>query len=202
MSKLNYILGFLYRYLVIQIIIIIRYSSLPTVAEALTFCQTTGRTLLFKSDSLEGSLDRGYSINRSLYFNIATSNKGGLIPRQWKKTSFNAITQPSGSDYQSAPATTQNSNTASSKNSANDNSVRNSTSIRTSSTTASTAQKQRLLSVHQPTPLGKWEYIRGNYVLRPSAFNNDPTESQPKAVIHFLGGAMIGAGKFIAWICN
>lgn len=192
MSKLYYILSLLYRYLVIQIIIK-RYSSLPTVAEALTFCQTTGRTLLFKSDSLERSLDRGYSINRSLYFNIATPNKGGLIPRQWKKTSFNAITQPSGSDYQSAQATTQNSNTTSSKNSANDNSVRNSTSIR-----ASTPQKQRLLSVHQPTPLGKWEYIRGNYVLRPSAFNNDPTESQPKAVIHFLGGAMIGAGEFVA----
>lgn len=74
----------------------------------------------------------------------------------------------------------------------------NSTSTRNNDRINNYAKKQRsqLANTNQPTPLGKWEYIRGNYVLRPSAFKNDPTESQPKAVLHFLGGAMIGAGKF------
>jgi hypothetical protein len=64
----------------------------------------------------------------------------------------------------------------------------------------SSRQKQRSQAAYQPKPLGKWEFIQGNYVLRPSAFNNDPTESQPKAVLHFLGGAMIGAGKCLEFI--
>ena len=51
----------------------------------------------------------------------------------------------------------------------------------------------------QPTPLGKWEYIKGNFVLRPSAFNNDPTESQPKALLHFIGGALVGAAPQITY---
>mmetsp|Transcript_21439 Transcript_21439/g.30687 ORF Transcript_21439/g.30687 Transcript_21439/m.30687 type:complete len:536 (-) Transcript_21439:1650-3257(-) len=77
----------------------------------------------------------------------------------------------------------------------------NSTSTRNNNSVNNNAKKQRsqLADTNQPTPLGKWEYIRGNYVLRPSAFNNDPTESQPKAVLHFLGGAMIGAAPQITY---
>jgi acetyl esterase/lipase len=44
-------------------------------------------------------------------------------------------------------------------------------------------------------PFGKWEYINGNYILRPP---ND-TEQQPRALLHFLGGALLGAAPQLTY---
>ena len=37
-------------------------------------------------------------------------------------------------------------------------------------------------------PFGKWEYIDGNYILRPSF---EDINQQPRALLHFLGGAFL-----------
>lgn len=44
-------------------------------------------------------------------------------------------------------------------------------------------------------PFGKWEYIHGNYILRPP---ND-LQQQPRALIHFLGGALLGAAPQLSY---
>lgn len=46
-----------------------------------------------------------------------------------------------------------------------------------------------------------WEELHGNYVLRPENFSTDPASSQqpPRALIHFLGGALIGAAPDISY---
>lgn len=52
-------------------------------------------------------------------------------------------------------------------------------------------------SVRTPPPVGKvgaWEYVHGNWVLRPPS-----TEEVPRAVLHFLGGALVGASPHITY---
>ena len=44
---------------------------------------------------------------------------------------------------------------------------------------------------------GRWEYMHGNYVLRPS--KKAPNPEAPKALIHFLGGAFVGASPHNAY---
>lgn len=46
----------------------------------------------------------------------------------------------------------------------------------------------------QETGIGDWEELHGNYLLRPAA-----TQSQPRALIHFLGGAFVGAAPDISY---
>lgn len=48
-----------------------------------------------------------------------------------------------------------------------------------------------------PSPIGRvgnWEYLHGNWVLRPPS-----TEEVPRAVLHFLGGALVGASPHITY---
>lgn len=54
-----------------------------------------------------------------------------------------------------------------------------------SSSTASTSLK---------TGVGQWEEMEGNYILRPPA-----DFGQPRALIHFLGGALVGAAPDITY---
>ena len=42
-------------------------------------------------------------------------------------------------------------------------------------------------------PFGKWEYASGNYILRP------PDDQQPRALLHFLGGALLGAAPQLTY---
>ena len=52
-------------------------------------------------------------------------------------------------------------------------------------------------TVGSPVPIGRvgnWEYLHGNWVLRPSS-----TEEVPRAVLHFLGGALVGASPHITY---
>lgn len=44
--------------------------------------------------------------------------------------------------------------------------------------------------------LGSWEELHGNYVLRPSS---DYPDQQPRALIHFLGGALVGAAPDLSY---
>jgi len=44
--------------------------------------------------------------------------------------------------------------------------------------------------------LGSWEELHGNYVLRPSS---DYADQQPRALIHFLGGALVGAAPDLSY---
>lgn len=44
-------------------------------------------------------------------------------------------------------------------------------------------------------PFGKWEYTDGNYILRPSLDANQ----QPRALLHFLGGAFLGAAPQLTY---
>ena len=46
-------------------------------------------------------------------------------------------------------------------------------------------------------PIGRWEYIHGNYILRPPS--SDDTRQQPRALIHFLGGALLGAAPQLSY---
>lgn len=43
---------------------------------------------------------------------------------------------------------------------------------------------------------GKWEYIDGNYILRPSF---EDINQQPRALLHFLGGAFLGAAPQLTY---
>jgi len=43
------------------------------------------------------------------------------------------------------------------------------------------------------TRIGRWEEMHGNYVLAP------PSMQQPRALIHFLGGAFVGAAPHVAY---
>lgn len=47
-------------------------------------------------------------------------------------------------------------------------------------------------------PFGKWEYIHGNYILRPPSDDNK-TNQTPRALIHFLGGALLGAAPQLTY---
>lgn len=42
--------------------------------------------------------------------------------------------------------------------------------------------------------VGDWEFLHGNWVLRPPS-----TEEVPRAVLHFLGGALVGASPHITY---
>lgn len=42
--------------------------------------------------------------------------------------------------------------------------------------------------------VGKWEFLHGNWVLRPSS-----SDDTPRAVLHFLGGALVGASPHITY---
>ncbi len=45
--------------------------------------------------------------------------------------------------------------------------------------------------------LGQWEEINGNYLLRPPS--TSPYASEPRSLIHFLGGAIVGAAPDITY---
>lgn len=45
--------------------------------------------------------------------------------------------------------------------------------------------------------LGEWEAIHGNYLLRPPS--SSPHATEPRALIHFLGGAIVGAAPDITY---
>ena len=45
--------------------------------------------------------------------------------------------------------------------------------------------------------LGQWEELHGNYLLRPPT--DSPYASEPRALIHFLGGAIVGAAPDITY---
>jgi len=49
-------------------------------------------------------------------------------------------------------------------------------------------------SVSSVGKVGSWEYVHGNWVLRPPL-----TEEVPRAVLHFLGGALVGASPHITY---
>jgi len=44
-----------------------------------------------------------------------------------------------------------------------------------------------------PHSTGRWEELHGNYILRP------PPDQQPRALIHFLGGALLGAAPQLSY---
>lgn len=44
-----------------------------------------------------------------------------------------------------------------------------------------------------PNGIGQWEEMHGNYVLKP------PNDTQPRALIHFLGGAIVGAAPDVSY---
>eukprot|EP00429_Kryptoperidinium_foliaceum_P005756 CAMPEP_0176024204 /NCGR_PEP_ID=MMETSP0120_2-20121206/11824_1 /TAXON_ID=160619 /ORGANISM="Kryptoperidinium foliaceum, Strain CCMP 1326" /LENGTH=434 /DNA_ID=CAMNT_0017357381 /DNA_START=93 /DNA_END=1398 /DNA_ORIENTATION=+ len=60
------------------------------------------------------------------------------------------------------------------------------------------AASTRTVNPARPTPnvgkVGKWEYVHGNWVLRPSS-----ADDVPRAVLHFLGGALVGASPHITY---
>ena len=52
--------------------------------------------------------------------------------------------------------------------------------------------------------VGNWENLKGNWVLRPSVSGDIPgvddfDNSQPRAVIHFLGGALVGKAPHVTY---
>ncbi|KAL3939818.1 MAG: hypothetical protein SGBAC_005519, partial [Bacillariaceae sp.] len=59
-----------------------------------------------------------------------------------------------------------------------------------SSTTDSTSKTAKSSMAGK---VGKWEEIHGNWVLRP------PSSETPRALLHFLGGALVGAAPHITY---
>lgn len=47
--------------------------------------------------------------------------------------------------------------------------------------------------------VGNWEYLNDNWVLRPTLEGKIDDNSQPRAVIHFLGGALVGKAPHITY---
>lgn len=199
-----------FRFLVIYHII--DNDSFSSVVEGLRFFAATEKTLVAPKNGFAArSFDDGLNRKGLLYFNLQSFKSGDTYPYlRWKQTALNSVITPqSEPGYHSVSSTSNTGSTNNGKSkddpnldtSTNDSisDIRNTTSFRrmpfNSAAATTSLQKKHSLAAYQPKPLGKWEYIQGNYVLRPSAFNNDPTESQPKAVLHFLGGSMIGAGK-------
>uniref|UniRef100_A0A7S4VBX0 DUF1350 domain-containing protein n=1 Tax=Ditylum brightwellii TaxID=49249 RepID=A0A7S4VBX0_9STRA len=68
-----------------------------------------------------------------------------------------------------------------------------SSSASSSSTSRSSTKTERPRSATMPPP-GRWEEMEGNYILRPP-----PEFGQPRALISFLGGALVGASPHIAY---
>ena len=62
-----------------------------------------------------------------------------------------------------------------------------------SSTTASstTTSSSSVQDTHSTT--GRWEELHGNYILRP------PPSQPPRALLHFLGGALVGASPQLTY---
>jgi len=62
------------------------------------------------------------------------------------------------------------------------------------SPTLSTSSSSTKSSTSLKTGVGQWEEMEGNYILRP------PTDfGQPRALLHFLGGALVGAAPDITY---
>ncbi|KAL7564475.1 hypothetical protein ACA910_001569 [Epithemia clementina (nom. ined.)] len=109
-----------------------------------------------------------------------------------------------------APTTRTASSTTSSKTPTPQSSARfsssssssTSTSTRTTTATATTASfsksnsnRNYINNSKNPfPPAGAWEEVHGNYLLRPP-----PEEGAPRALIHFLGGALVGAAPHITY---
>ncbi|KAL3793968.1 hypothetical protein HJC23_009451 [Cyclotella cryptica] len=52
--------------------------------------------------------------------------------------------------------------------------------------------------------IGRWEYIDGNYILRPPSSSENGNaqqqqQQQPRALLHFLGGALLGAAPQLTY---
>ena len=65
------------------------------------------------------------------------------------------------------------------------------TKTRTATTTASPYNRDPKFVPDQ------WEELHGNYILRPTNNLSSPSSTPPRALIHFLGGAFIGAAPDI-----
>jgi hypothetical protein len=63
----------------------------------------------------------------------------------------------------------------------------------TSSSTTSTKSKTES-QLPQRQTVGSWEYLHGNFLLRPSI-----QSGPPRALLHFLGGALVGASPHITY---
>ena len=61
-------------------------------------------------------------------------------------------------------------------------------------TVSNTRSNEGGRSVSMVGKVGNWEYAHGNWVLRPPS-----TEEVPRAVLHFLGGALVGASPHITY---
>lgn len=96
----------------------------------------------------------------------------------------------------------------------NNNNNNEPTIITTKSTATATADFANNYDINynsnNNTPLGgRWEELHGNYILRPQYQYSSPTTSlngsnsqqqqQPRALIHFLGGALLGAAPQLTY---
>ncbi|KAL7495471.1 hypothetical protein ACHAWT_004157 [Skeletonema menzelii] len=66
------------------------------------------------------------------------------------------------------------------------------TTTASSSTTDSTATATNTNNNNSHTVTGRWEELHGNYILRPS-------QQPPRALLHFLGGALVGASPQLTY---
>ena len=70
-----------------------------------------------------------------------------------------------------------------------------SSKLETTTTSASTDNSASVsATTTTATTIGNWEEIHGNYLLRPQ-----PDEGPPRALLHFLGGAIVGKSPHIAY---
>lgn len=75
------------------------------------------------------------------------------------------------------------------------NKLLTSSKLETTTTSASTDNSASAsATTTTATTIGNWEEIHGNYLLRPQ-----PDEGPPRALLHFLGGAIVGKSPHIAY---
>lgn len=63
----------------------------------------------------------------------------------------------------------------------------------TSSSSSASASSSTSSSEQSKSTFGNWEELHGNYLLRP------PNANPPRALLHFLGGALVGAAPQVTY---
>jgi len=66
-----------------------------------------------------------------------------------------------------------------------------------SSTSSTSTSSSTSFNSSNEINIGEWEYLHGNYLLRPP--QTSPYATEPRALLHFLGGAIVGAAPDISY---
>ena len=122
------------------------------------------------------------TVSRNVFFTSRSEETSSLMTVYASSTTETA---PSRSSSQESSSSSRSSSSSSSSFTNNK-----------STTAAASPQQQTAAAVPDidTTKIGNWEELHGNYLLRPP-----PDSGSPRALIHFLGGALVGASPHVSY---